>query len=94
MPNMHDKQKGVKNGINKYFAKTAIKKEVIDAIVDQVKRGELIYPTAKKSPLVYVHPALVAAVSVGCSAQRRRRRSRRQLLRVRRARSNKLHRYS
>lgn len=37
---MLDKQKGQKNGINKYFAKTSIKKEIIEALVDQVRRGE------------------------------------------------------
>lgn len=40
--NMHDRQKGQKNGINRYFAKTSIKREIIEAIIDQVRRGELI----------------------------------------------------
>ena len=39
--NLMDKQKGQKNGINKYFSKTSIKKEVIEALLDQVRRGEL-----------------------------------------------------
>lgn len=37
--NLHDKQKGVKNGINKYFSKTSIKREVIEALLDQVRHG-------------------------------------------------------
>lgn len=38
--NLLDKQKGEKNGINRYFSKTSIKREVIEAILDQVRRGE------------------------------------------------------
>ena len=39
--NLLDKDKGQKNGINKYFSKTLINRDVIGAIVDQVKVGAL-----------------------------------------------------
>ena len=39
--NLLDKDKGKKNGINKYFSKTLINRDVIGAIVEQVKIGEL-----------------------------------------------------
>jgi CheY-like chemotaxis protein len=39
--NLYDKDQGKKNGINKYFSKTMINKDVIGAIVDQVKMGLL-----------------------------------------------------
>jgi CheY-like chemotaxis protein len=40
--NLLDKDKGKKNGINKYFSKTQINRDVIGAIVEQVKIGELL----------------------------------------------------
>lgn len=39
--NLLDKEKGQKNGINKYFSKTTINRDVIGAIVEQVKMGAL-----------------------------------------------------